>query len=178
MNKYISFAVLVLLVALARLIPHPPNFSPLLAVAIFAGAMSPSRWIGYVIPVLALVLSDLYFGAHDLMPVVAFCLIVCTAMGELTERWSLRASTGRRFGAFAATGLLASVFFFLVTNFAVWKTAKIYPLTSEGLWTSYVMALPFFQNQILSTWLFSLALFGVWATVPAAESRNTKFLQS
>ena len=161
--KISSLAALVFVVAMARLIPHAPNFTPMLAVALFAGAKSPSRYLAYILPVLALWLGDLFLGTHGLMDITAVGLLIATLIGEFAERSP--ASRLKRVGIFMASGLAASVVFFMMTNVGVWTTSNMYPRTREGLWTCFAMALPFFSNQVLSTWLFTGVLFGIWRLV-------------
>src|ERR1044072_6697773 len=127
-----SFLVLVLVAALARLIPHPPNFSPLLAVAIFAGAKAPARWMAFVAPVVALLFSDFMLGLppHNLMWLVGICLGVSAVLGMIAEKSTSEKSILSKVLGFGIAGLLGPVFFFIVTNFAVWKTTDIYPHTT------------------------------------------------
>ncbi len=138
--------------AAARLLPHPPNVTPLAAIALFAGACLPRR-LALVIPLAALFLSDLVIGLHDQMPVVygSFALIVL--LGRL-----LRAR--RRALPIAAATLCGSIFFFAATNFGVWAFGSLYPRTFEGLLACYVAALPFFGGTLLGDAFFSAALFG------------------
>lgn len=171
--KILGFVGLVLAVAAMRFIPHPTNFTPLIAVALFAGAKSPSRWMAYVLPVAALWLGDLFIGTHHLMNIVALSLVLSTLIGHITE--NLRVRDGSRIVVWGASGFLASAAFFFLTNFAVWLTSNLYPLTTEGLITCFEMALPFFSNQLLSTWLFSGVLFGLWRVAEPflQEARST-----
>jgi len=139
--------------AAARLLPHPPNVTPLAAIALFSGACLPGRRRPFVIPLAALFLSDLVIGLHDQMPVVygSFALIVL--LGRL-----LRAR--RRALPIAAATLCGSVLFFAATNFGVWAFGSLYPRTFEGLLACYIAALPFFGRTLLGDTFFSAALFG------------------
>jgi hypothetical protein len=178
MSKTLGFIAIVLVCALMRLIPHPPNFTPMLAIALFAGAKSPHRGLAYFVPVLALLLSDFLLGMHNLMWVVAACLIVTTLIGSWSERHFASKTGYQRVGVWALSGLVASVLFFLITNIGVWAASEMYPHTGEGLWTCFVMALPFFHNQIVSTWVFAGVLFVMWdAIVPvfARASARARF---
>lgn len=165
MAQAITFILVVLVVALTRLIPHPPNFTPILALALFGGAKAPSRWMAYAAPVVALWLTDLIIGTHSLMGVVALAILAATMIGELAEGMLRGKSAGRKILGWGLSGLLASAVFFFVTNFAVWVSSGIYPHDAQGLWTCFVLALPFFHNQVLSTWLLSGMIFGVWTAV-------------
>jgi hypothetical protein len=142
---------MIVLAALARLIPHPPNFTPIGAMALFGGACFADRRLGFVVPLAALLLSDVVIGLHILMPVVYGSF----ALNVLLGRW-LR--TRRTVVTTAAVTLAGSVQFFIVTNFACW--VSFYPHTVEGLVTCYVAAIPFFQNTLLGDAVFVCVLFG------------------
>lgn len=143
----------IFLAALLRLVPHPPNFSPIAAMALFGGAYLPKRWLAFAAPFGALLLSDLVIGFHALMPIVygSVALVVC--LGWLLER---RRTAGRV--ALAATA--GSVLFFLLTNFGVWAFGDMYPKTAAGLAASYTAAIPFFQNALAGDLFFTALLFG------------------
>ena len=137
----------------SRLIPHPPNFAPIGAMALFGGAcFTRKRW-AVVVPLAAMFFSDLVLGLHRLIPVVygTFALIVCLGY------W-LR--TRRKLGPIAVATLGSSVLFFVLTNFGVWAFGSLYPRTFEGLRACYVAALPFFGGTLLGDAAFSAALFG------------------
>jgi hypothetical protein len=139
---------------LARLIPHPPNFTPIGAMALFGGACVADRRLALLLPLAALFLSDLFLGLHVLIPVVYGSF----ALNVLLGRW-LRS---RRTVINTAAGTLAgSVQFFVATNFACWLLW--YPHTVEGLVACYVAAIPFFHNTVLGDAVFATALFGTLA---------------
>ena len=147
----------VILAAVAsRLAPHPPNFTPIAAMALFAGAYVPSGWQAFVVPLAAMLLSDLLVGWHPLAPVVyaSFALIVCIGF------WLRPRKTGPRVAVAAVAG---SVAFFLITNFAVWAFGSFYPKSLEGLFTAYVAGLPFFRNTLLGDVFYVAVLFGGFA---------------
>jgi hypothetical protein len=152
-SRVLTPATMIAAAAAARLLPHPPNVTPLAAIALFAGACLPGRALALAVPLTALFLSDLVIGLHDQMPVVygSFALIV--ALGML-----LRAR--RRAWAIAAATLGGSALFFVATNLGVWASGSLYPRTFEGLVACYVAALPFFGRTLLGDAFFSAALFG------------------
>jgi len=158
---------LIVAAALSRVIPHPPNFSPVEAVALFAGAYFLDRRIAMAVPLAAMFLSDLVLGFHSGVAVVYGCmaLIAWFGAGLAGKRSPVR---------IAGYALASSVFFFVVTNFFVWATSGMYPLTAAGFLDCYVQALPFFQNSLAGVAVYSLALFGGFALVdrslPAARS--------
>jgi hypothetical protein len=147
-------AALIAFVALARLVPHPPNFTPVGAMALFGGACLADRRLALFVPLAALFLSDLFIGLHALMPVVYGSF----AANVLLGRW-LRSR--RTVANTAAITLAGSVQFFAVTNIACWLL--YYPPTIEGLGVCYIGAIPFFQNTLLGDVVFATALFGTLA---------------
>lgn len=168
--RFFSFLSLIAILAVARLIPHPPNFSPMLALALFAGAKAPKKWLGYVSALAALWLSDWLIGTHDLMLITGLSMLMAVAIGSFTESQVEDFSSSKKAFGWLGAGLVASILFFLVTNFFVWQTSGMYPMTGEGLWTCYVMALPFFHNQVLATWMFSAAAFSAYQVVIAGQA--------
>lgn len=153
---------IVVLAVLSRLIPHPPNFAPIGAIALFGGAFFPSKRLAFAIPIIIMFLGDLMiawlsgnvaYGIHPLIPFVygSFALIVCLGF------WL----KGRqRFLSVAGAALTGSVLFFIITNFGVWIAGDTYPLSWEGLTACYVAAIPFFKNTVLGDAVYTAALFG------------------
>lgn len=138
-----------------RLVPHPPNFTPAGALALFAGAyLAGGRWaVG--LPLCVLAVTDALIGFYDprLMVVVYASLLANVLIG----RWI------RRQGGILPVGagtLAGSVMFFLTTNFATWLFSGMYPKTGAGLLTCYVAAIPFFQNSLLGDFFYVAAFFG------------------
>ncbi len=158
---------LVLAAALARLLPHPPNFAPVTAMALFAGACLPDRRLALLLPLAAMALSDLALGLlagdpsvafHRTLPVVYGALLAVSLLGF----W-LRGR--RRPLSVAAATLASSVLFFLITNWGVWALGDLYPRTWEGLVAAYVAALPFLGNALMGDAFYSALLFGSLALV-------------
>ena len=146
--------------AALRLLPHPSNFTPIGALALFAGAhFDDKRW-AFIVPLAAMFLSDILIGFHGQMPVIygAFAVIVCMGFVLREKRTALRVT---------GASLAAATFFFIVSNFAVWAFDGLYPMTFQGLVTCYVAAIPFFQNWLAGTLLYSAALFGGFALLEA-----------
>jgi len=149
--RLVVLTAMIVVAALARLVPHPPNFTPIGAVAIFGGACFADRRLALLVTLAAMFLSDLVIGFHMLMPVVYGSF----ALNVLLGRW-LRAR--RTVTSTAAVTLLGAIQFFIVTNFACW--VSFYPHTLEGLLACYIAAIPFFQNTLLGDAVFVSALFG------------------
>jgi hypothetical protein len=146
----------ILLAAALRLVPHPPNFTPIAAMALFGGAMFGRRWLAFVAPLGALLLSDLALGFYPELAVVYLSTGATVAIGwALTKR---RTALG-----VAAAALASSLLFFAVTNLGVWLVMDYYPKTLAGLAACYVAAIPFFQNTRAGDLFFSALLFGGFA---------------
>ena len=168
---------LIVLAAVARLVPHPPNFVPTGAMALFGAALLPKRWLAVLVPVVAYYLSDLFlnnvvyaqyfegfYWGVDPFVYGGLALIILLGLGVLRGR----AFSWWRIGG-AAAG--ASLGFYLVTNFGVWAGGTMYPKTAGGLGMAYVAGLPFLASSLAANLLFSGALFGVarWAFRAGAD---------
>ena len=158
MLKLRLMLVITMIVAAAasRLIPHPPNFTSVAAIALFGGATLADKRLAFLVPLGAMFASDLVLGFHSQMAVVyaSFALVVCIGL------WLQR----HRSASFIASAALASsVLFFVTTNFGVWALDRMYPLTWQGLITCYTAALPFFRNTLEGDLLYTLVLFGGFA---------------
>jgi uncharacterized protein DUF6580 len=147
--------------AALRLVPHPPNFTPIGAMALFSGAYLGRRGLAFVAPLAALLLSDLILGFYAGMWVQYFAvaLVVLIAWAALKRVSILRVGGA----AFAS-----SVVFFLVTNFGTWALSGMYPLTATGLAACYVAAIPFFQNTLAGDLFYTALLFGCFAMIERA----------
>lgn len=151
----LALAVGVLLAAASRLIPHPPNVTPIAAMALFGGAYFSNLTAAYVVPLAAMLLSDVILRFHRTMPFVYASFLLIVLIG-----YRLRRRTG---SAVALAALASSVLFFVVTNFGVWVTGTLYPKSLSGLATAYAAALPFFRNTIVGDLLYVAVLFGGFA---------------
>lgn len=173
-------AGMILLAALSRLLPHPMNFSPVEAIALFGGAYFAARGWAVAVPLLAMLVSDLILGVTiggmywDYMTGLSFwsvylCIALSTVMG-----FGLRGRVGA--GRVLGYSLAGSVLFFVVTNFFTWFGGTLYPQTFEGLVACYIAAIPFFQNTLLGTLFYAAVLFGGFELLrrrtPALQART------
>ena len=149
--KILLIASIIFLVSLTRLVPHLPNFTPILALAIFGGAYLPNRIIALSLPILAMFLSDLIIGFHSQIYAVYVTIIVLSLLGNMIKTKNIK--------NLAIIGFAGSLIFFMITNFSVWLSGGLYPLTIDGLLECYIMAIPFFHNTLISTLLFLGILF-------------------
>ena len=155
----------ILAAALLRLVPHPPNFSPIGAMALFSGAYLGRHWLAFAAPIAALVISDLVLGFYDGMLFQYAATLLAVAIG-----WALLSS---RRGALRIAGaaVASAILFFAISNFGVWASGTIYPRDLGGLGAAYVAAIPFFQNSLAGYLFFSAMLFGGLALAERAAPR-------
>lgn len=154
----IGLYLLIGLVALARLVPHPWNVTPAGALGLFSGAYvrGPMAWL---VPAAALMIGDAVIGFYD--PVTMLFVYAGGILGVSIGRYLLfRVRSLARVGG---SVFLASTVFYLVSNFGVWlaSPAHAYPLTLEGLWLCYVNALPFFGRTLAGNAVYAALLFGL-----------------
>lgn len=171
-NNLQRLAIILAMIGIAvasRLLPHPPNFTPLAAMCLFAGAMTVSPRIMAVTVIIAMLISDAVLGFHSLMPVVYGCLLANFVIG--------RKLIGNDANAFrvVAGSLVGSVLFFLVTNFAVW--VAFYPSTWTGLTACFAAAIPFFQYTLSGDLVYSGLFFGVYALATSGVVSTRGHLQ-
>lgn len=157
-------AGLIIGAALIRLMPHAPNFTPIGAMALFAGTYIANKKWAFLFPLIIMLLSDAALqlitgsGFHSTMPFVYGSFILITSFGFL-----VRKSTQRP--AIMAASLMGSIAFFLITNFGTWLMQDLYTHTSTGLLNCYIMAIPFFKGTLLGDLFYNLLLFGFFALV-------------
>lgn len=162
---------MVALAAALRVAPHPWNFTPIGAMALFSGAIFKDRRLAFAFPLLALFAGDIFTGLYkiQLMLVVYSSLLASVAIGL----WLREHRSVVRIGL--AT-LLGSLQFFLVTNFAFWVTGLSYPHTRARLIACYVAGLPFFWNTLAGDAFYAVLLFGGFAlaerTFPALREHG------
>ena len=161
-------SLLVLLAAFSRLIPHPPNFAPIGAMALFGAAYFSKKYIALIIPVLSMWLSDLvinnviyaqYFDGFTFFyqgfywTYAAFVVIGVIGFFML-KKVQLK--------SVVLASLLAAVLFFVISNFGVWASGTMYPKNFSGLLACYTAAIPFFKNTLMGNLVYSGVLFGAF----------------
>ena len=150
---------LLLLGVVARLAPHLPNATPLLAIALFAGTYL-TRRSAVLLPLAIVAISDLFLGWHAVIPFTWGAFALTGMLG-----WWIRSRPSAN--RILAGTLAGSILFFLITNLGVWTVRDFYPHTLAGLWQCYVLAIPFFRNALLGDLVYVTALFGTFALVTA-----------
>jgi len=154
-NQKLLVVGMIIFAALTRLIPHAPNFTSVGAMALFAGAMWGLSATTFIVPLAALVLTDLVLGMHSTIFYVYGAFLLISLIGAL----SLKKRTGARL---VGVTLFSSLVFFFITNFGVWMADSLYAHNLAGLTECLVMGLPFLKNQILGDVTFSVLMFSAY----------------
>jgi hypothetical protein len=140
--------------AALRLAPHPMNFAPIGALALFGGAYFSSKREALAIPLLSLIVGDAFTGFHQLIPFIYASFLVSVAIGF----WLRRKRSAPRIGAATLAGAIQ---FYLVSNFALWASSiGSYPKTAGGLAACYVAGIPLFWNTLAGDAFYAALLFG------------------
>ena len=135
-----------LLAALSRLIPHPPNFTPSIAIALFSGFYAANKVLIYGLPIVIMLISDLFLGFYSISIFVYLSFLLISFFGTMSKN---PGAIKIIFGV-----LLGSVSFFIITNFGVWILGG-YPRNFAGLLSCYTMAIPFFNNTLAGSFFYS-----------------------
>lgn len=152
-QQLITVASIISVLAIFRLLPHWPNVSPVAAMALFGGAYFVDKRVAFIVPFIALFLSDLFLGLHNTMIFVYAGFAITVAIGSALKNRVTMTNT-----LFAAVA--ASVVFFLLTNFGSWLMSGIYAKSASGLMQAYAAGIPFFQNSLLGNLVYAAIIFG------------------
>lgn len=164
-NHFKLILFLILGAAALRLIPHYPNFTPIGAMALFAGTYISNKRMAYAVPLLAMLISDVMLqliygqGFHNTLFFVYGSFMLITSLGFLLRKRVQRQTI-------MVSSLVGSLIFFFITNFGVWAMAHgFYPYTPEGLMQCYIAAIPFFKGTVMGDLFYNFILFGSYALV-------------
>ncbi len=157
---------LVVIGVFSRFIFHFENFTPVLAIALFAGAYLPKRQ-AVAVPLALFIIADAMIGFHALIAFTWGSMVLVAVIGMSLKNKKSWKNTA--VGAF-----LSAVVFYVITNFGVWLFYNTYPKSLTGLMECYIMALPYFRNSLVSTFLYSFVLFGGYELL-TARLKNTRF---
>lgn len=163
--RFIVVFTVILVAALIRLLPHWPNFTPIAAMALFAGTYFDRKQFAFALPIAAMFISDLVIGLHPNMPAVYLGFAITVIIGmSIRNRVNV--------GSVMLASITSAVIFFLITNFASWLASPYYPQTAGGLMQCYIAGLvffsdttygfSFFMNDLLGTMFFSAAFYGAF----------------
>lgn len=154
--RFVVLSLLIMLAACTRilplLIPHIWNFTAIGALAIFSGSQFKDSRFSFIIPMAAMLLSDFFLG-QGFTPIVYLGLMAMVACG-IFIRGKVNPT---RIGL---ASLVGTLIFYLLTNFVCFYPVSIHPQTLAGAIESYVVALPFLRNMLLSDLLYGTVLFG------------------
>ena len=156
MNKknLVAITSIIFVGVLSRLLPHPPNFTPLTGIALLGAVYYPKKWQSFIIPLIIMFISDIFIGLHPTIPFVYVSFIIIASLGFL-----LRRNFG--WGKLIMITLISSILFYLVTNFGVWVMSNMYPKNFTGLIECYIAGLPFFRNTLIGDLLYTSIFFGL-----------------
>ena len=143
-NKSVFVVSLIFFAILSRLLPHPPNFTPIAAIALLSSKGFDNRLVAFLIPIVSLFISDLFLGLYTTIPFVYGSFILITLLGRYVKKINI------------LSVLLSSSIFFLVTNLGVWLLH--YPLSAEGFFQCFILALPFFLNTVIGDLVYGALL--------------------
>jgi hypothetical protein len=167
--RFALLAGLIVLAALTRLINHPANVSPVMAIAIFGGALFNDKRMAFIAPLLAMALSDIFLGFHFVSIFVYIGFVVGIYIGFMIKN-NLKVQN-----IILAT-LSGSLIFFILTNLGAWVTDPVYmPLSYGSLANCFTLAIPFFRNTLAGDFVYVTVLFGSFSLatkyVPVLQSR-------
>lgn len=163
-KKALVIGAIIFVAALSRMIPHPMNFAPLGAMAIFGAAYFGNRGLGLLITMITWFLSDLLLNNivySTQSGLVLFTEGAVFIYGSITLIFFLGKALLKKvfIGRMLLASLSASVIFFVVSNFGVWMHGMMYPMTTEGLIMCYSAAIPFFKMTVAGDLAYSGVLF-------------------
>lgn len=141
----------VIAIAFSRMIPHPPNFTPVISMAAFGGLYFDRSWKSLLLPLTAMMLSDIFIGVHTLLP---FLYLVFALISLAPRILKIRPSLSN----YLQLSFLSTVFFFVLSNFFVWAYSPMYEKTFQGLSYCFALAIPFFGWSLLGTLFYSVLL--------------------
>ena len=139
---------LILILALSRLMPHPDNFTPIIALAIMSSYFFRNVNFSYTVMLFSMLLADFFIGFYSHMLFVYLSLFLIVLI-------FFKISKKINYKNLFIFSFFGSVIFFLISNFGVWLVGNLYERNINGLIECYFMAIPFFKNTIFSTLIFS-----------------------
>ena len=144
-------AFFILLGVFTRIIPHPPNMTAIGAIALFSGTFIYDKRLAFVVPTIIMLISDLLLGYQLVLSVYVSFLIIVSLGFVLSKKHTVMSVVN--------ISILASVIFFVLTNFSVFISSALYSKTFTGLVECYTLAIPFFLNTLTGNIVYSLIMF-------------------
>lgn len=153
-NNNLNIIFFLFIILFSRLLPHPPNFTPIISIAILCPIFFKKDFVSIGVIILGMFVTDLFLGFYSSMTITYLTLILIFYFNRIFFKII-------NFKKIILASLFSSLIFFIITNFNVWLFGNLYLKNFEGLISCYIMAIPFFHNTLISTALFSLlAYFG------------------
>ena len=160
---------LILILALSRLIPHPPNFTPIITVAILSGYFFKNIYLSFATLLITMLLADVFIGFYEnIFFVYLSLLLIAFIFYKISEKIN--------FKNLFIYGFIGSLIFFIVSNFGVWALGSpgvhdiAYEKNLNGLVECYILAIPFFGNTFLSTVIFAYPAIFIYKLLPTGSS--------
>jgi hypothetical protein len=168
-GKTIEFILAIILILIGvsfRILPHPWNFTPISALALFGGVYLSKR-IALILPLTAMLISDYFIGFYEIgiMASVYASFLLVVLLGFLVKKH-------KKWHTILGGSIAGSVLFFLITNFAVWAFTLWYPHNFSGLMTNYLLALPFFRNALIGDLFYVAIFFGTFEIISVFVKRK------
>ena len=143
-SNFLIFIFMFVFIFVFRYFPHPPNFTPVLALTLYSSIYFGLRSSPFVI--MAFALSDFFIGFHHLLIFTWGSLALISIIGMF----------GKSFLSRLSLLFLSSIIFFVCSNFGVWLFSEFYTKDFDGILQCYVFAIPFFTNTLISTFIFGM----------------------
>ena len=151
MNFFKGIIFLTSLFVLSRIVPHPPNFTPILAGIIFLPFIKKDITFALMVPLASMIISDFIIGMHTLMLWTYGSLMILSLISFFFYQDNFK-----RIGILA---LISPMVFFIISNFGVWMNSKSYSQDMDGLIACYINAIPFYTSSALSCILFAATFY-------------------
>ena len=167
-NNFYFVLGFILIAAFARIIPHYPNFTPLCAIALFGAKYFNNKYIAYLLPLLALWISDIFLNNFVLSQYFDGFTLFYSGFYWQYGSFILITLIGRKtlknfsFVKLLGIGISSSILFFIISNFGVWFSSSFYSKDIFGLAACYVAAIPFYFGTLSGTIFYSFFLFGFY----------------
>ncbi|MDB5225842.1 MAG: hypothetical protein JWN78_35 [Bacteroidota bacterium] len=165
-SKFLLITALIAVAVIFRIIPHPFNFTPVVAISLFAGAKFRDKKWAILIPVISMFISDILLSVmnhytlfHDTIFFVYGSILLIIFLGRNLQGDKLN------FGKTAVFTLVSSILFFVITNIGVWLFGGLYSMDAAGFTKCFAMAVPFFKYTLLGDAFFVTVLFGIYEYV-------------
>jgi hypothetical protein len=144
-KKQIVIILFIVVAAIMRVLPHIPNVSPITAMALFSGVYFTNKKFAFIVPMLAMLISDLFLGFSTITLFVYLEFLLVSFIGVYSKNISVK------------TILISSISFFVITNFGVWLIG--YPKTMTGFLECYTLAIPFFRNSLIGDFFYAGVMY-------------------